>query len=156
MGNSVDPLFQYGRINGIANVGGYVYRGPDPSLQGKYIFSEYLGRVYAFDFDPNTPLDQFNGNNVTGFIELTQELQASLGRPLGILVSMGTDNAGNLYGVSQGPVGFTDGSGFVYLITAVPEPSSMILVGALVIVAGAWGWRQRKQMLDTKDSQVNA
>jgi hypothetical protein len=54
------PIFVYNRDQGDRSItGGYVYRGSDisslnPSIQGKYIFGDYIsGRVWALDYDPD-------------------------------------------------------------------------------------------------------
>jgi glucose/arabinose dehydrogenase len=51
----VDPIFEYGRGDGISVTGGYVYQGKAlPELAGKYIFGDYgSGRVWALDL-PDT------------------------------------------------------------------------------------------------------
>jgi glucose/arabinose dehydrogenase len=45
---TIDPVFEYGRRQGGSITGGYVYRGKDiPSIEGEYIFSDYLsGRTW--------------------------------------------------------------------------------------------------------------
>jgi glucose/arabinose dehydrogenase len=50
--NYVAPQFDYGRsgtISGSTVIGGYVYRGPDPLLQGKYFFSDTGDKYWMFD-----------------------------------------------------------------------------------------------------------
>jgi glucose/arabinose dehydrogenase len=45
---TVDPIFEYGRQQGGSITGGFVYRGKDiPSIEGEYIYSDYLsGRTW--------------------------------------------------------------------------------------------------------------
>src|SRR5262249_41262570 len=57
--NSANPIQEGSHAAGrSAYIGGYVYRGPIASLQGKYFWSDYInGNLYQLDnFDPNTPL----------------------------------------------------------------------------------------------------
>lgn len=69
---------------GIAVLGGYVYRGPLASLYGHYVFGDSLGIVFSWDRvtrDPQTGLGVFQ-TRVTGFDGLA---------------SFGEDEAGELY-----------------------------------------------------------
>lgn len=45
------PVWEYGRSDGCAIIGGHVYRGDDiPSLRGWYVFSDYCtGRIWAIE-----------------------------------------------------------------------------------------------------------
>jgi len=51
----IAPILVYGRKEGKAVVGGYVYRGKDvPSLDGRYIFGDYVsGRIWAVKLGPD-------------------------------------------------------------------------------------------------------
>lgn len=78
---------------GIVVTGGYVYRGPDPSLQGKYFFFDSQNSNSASDdnywmFDPSNP-----GGTVANINSL---LTANTGTHQ-FPVSYGEDAAGNLY-----------------------------------------------------------
>jgi hypothetical protein len=49
------PIWEYGRNEGIAVIGGYVYHGTSlQSLQSKYIYGDYgSGRIWALTEDPS-------------------------------------------------------------------------------------------------------
>lgn len=60
---TIDPIYVYGRDEGISITGGYVYDGKDiQALAGKYIFSDYVsGRIWAIPVDASgkkVPHDQ--------------------------------------------------------------------------------------------------
>ena len=52
LGVEKPPFYQYFRAEGIAVIGGYVYRGREyrDDLGGKYIFGDYGGKVWALTF----------------------------------------------------------------------------------------------------------
>jgi glucose/arabinose dehydrogenase len=111
----VPPIAQYSSINdqdGRAVVGGYVYRGSIPALQGKYIFGEFSwgsggfyttsGRLLWMD-----PFDEFGNLNDPSEISV-QELSRgdSCSQTLNglctldmTLLSFGTDEDGELYAI---------------------------------------------------------
>lgn len=57
-GNSIDPIVDYGRTDGVAVIGGYVYRGTSiPELTGTYLYADYvMGTIWALLYDPLTRL----------------------------------------------------------------------------------------------------
>ncbi len=73
----IDPVYEYGRSEGIAIIGGFVYRGTKlPGLIGKYIFGDYgsgtisaltLGADGKYFAEPLNPAGPFNA--WTGFAE---------------------------------------------------------------------------------------
>ena len=112
---SLDPIQQYSHADGLAVIGGYVYRGPIEELQGKYFYADFVrSRYWSLEYDRNeTP----NGNNgvVTELTSLWQSLVYDPTDPtympssnqndlpgLDKIVSFGEDNAGNLYIVDFG------------------------------------------------------
>ena len=49
------PIYEYGRDEGIAVIGGYVYRGAINSLRGRYLFSDFAnGEIRALTLDGDT------------------------------------------------------------------------------------------------------
>ncbi len=59
--NTPDEVRTTGRS---AYLGGYVYRGPVAELQGQYFYTDFVhGNVFQLDFDRDTPLASYSGNN---------------------------------------------------------------------------------------------
>jgi hypothetical protein len=119
---NVDPVYDYDRNNdafgGVVVTGGYVYRGPDPAIQGKYFFldsrySDATGDDNYWMFDPTDPFGTIRN------IDSLLVPDTGLAR---FPVSFGEDAAGNLY------IAYL-GSGEVYRIqTAVREPAAAALL----------------------------
>ena len=85
-GKLVAPVAQYSHSDGCSVTGGYVYRGSNASLRGRYIYGDYCsGIVWSF---------KLSGGNATG---LRRE-----GFKIESLTSFGEDIAGELYAVSHG------------------------------------------------------
>ena len=85
-GKLVQPIAQYTHADGCSVTGGYVYRGSNASLRGRYIYGDYCsGNVWSF---------KQVGGKATG---LRRE-------PFKVanLTSFGQDTAGELYAVSHG------------------------------------------------------
>lgn len=106
---NVDPVYDYNRdadqFGGTVVTGGYVYRGPDPSLQGKYFFLDSRNTASTTDdnywhFDPTDPF-----GTVANIDSLLTPDTGTIQFP----VSFGEDAKGNLYIVYIG-------SGSVYRI----------------------------------------
>jgi glucose/arabinose dehydrogenase len=125
---NVDPVYDYDRDNdafgGTVVTGGYVYRGPDPDLQGKYFFLDSRNSAGTTDdnywtFDPANP--------VGTVANIDSLLTPNVGSPQ-FPVSFGEDALGNLY------IAFLV-TGDVYRIqtTIVPEPAAGALVAAGVL-----------------------
>ena len=106
--NNVDPVYDYGRganpstpgpFEGRTTIGGYVYRGPDPELQGKFIFGDAgIGDVASrrfWMFDP-ADIPTQPGDPPLAVEDLASVLttQSNFGR---YPVSFGEDAVGNLY-----------------------------------------------------------
>ncbi|HEX4929870.1 MAG TPA: PQQ-dependent sugar dehydrogenase [Gaiellaceae bacterium] len=85
-GKLVQPVAQYSHDDGCSVTGGYVYRGSNASLRGRYIYGDYCsGNVWSF---------KLAGGKATG---LRREAFK-----IGNLTSFGEDTAGELYAVSHG------------------------------------------------------
>ena len=97
-----DPVYDYARptgnvttdlYRGVVVTGGYVYRGPDPSLQGKYFFLDSRNTSGTSDdnywnFDPANPTGTVtNINSLLTFNTGTHQFPSSFGE----------DAVGNLY-----------------------------------------------------------
>lgn len=79
------PVLVYGRDRGFTVIGGYVYRGSKlPSLYGHYVFADLGGDVWKFKVgvDPNLA-------TINSLVKVD------------VIVSFGTDQAGELYMVSR-------------------------------------------------------
>jgi hypothetical protein len=125
---NVNPVYDYDRnsdpFGGTVVTGGYVYRGPDPSLQGQYFFLDSRSSPGTADdnywmFDPANPFGT------------VQNIDAMLTPNVGTTqfpVSFGEDAIGNLY------IAYLI-SGSVYRIqtTVIPEPAG----AALAMIAGS-------------------
>jgi glucose/arabinose dehydrogenase len=101
---NVEPILDYGRSTGGTVIGGYVYRGSQiPSLQGKYVFGDFVaGKIFTLDY---------NGTSASNFQDITSQLFPTRqgGFNLQNPSSFGEDPSGELY--------ITDiGNGNVYKI----------------------------------------
>jgi len=93
---NVDPVYDYprtGAFGGTVVTGGYVYRGPDPTLQGKYFFADSNNSFTASDdkfwmFDPANPYGTV--------ADIKPLLTPNTGAPA-FPVAFGEDAVGNLY-----------------------------------------------------------
>jgi Ca2+-binding RTX toxin-like protein len=91
------PVFDYPRDVGISVIGGYVYHGPSPGLQGAYIFSDFSARPYF-------SLRMVDGEAVDIIDHREQLTQPVGGLPTSNLTSFGVDANGRLYFVTFGGV----------------------------------------------------
>jgi glucose/arabinose dehydrogenase len=115
--NLTSPLFDYDRSVGGTVIGGYVYHGADASLDGKYVFGDYVaGKVWSYSNGTRTELaDPFGAFQLTSF---------------------GEGGDGSLYAVGI--------NGNIYLLAAaVPEPAPALLL-ALGLAAGSLLTRRRR------------
>ena len=106
----IDPVLEYGHADGIAVIGGFIYRGTAiPALSGKYVFGDLR--------DPNGTGRLFYSDLSTRVI---QELRiGASARELGtLLFSIGEDDAHELYALG--------GSG--QLLKLIPIPVSPALL----------------------------
>jgi hypothetical protein len=94
---AVDPVYDYNRDNdpfgGTVVTGGYVYRGPDPTLQGQYFFLDSRNSPVTTDdnywmFDPADPFETV--------VNIDSQMTPDVGSTQ-FPVSFGEDAVGNLY-----------------------------------------------------------
>jgi glucose/arabinose dehydrogenase len=142
----IDPItgtlatMQYDHGDGISVTGGFVYRGSAiPELYGKYVFGDL-----AIRSGPRVDGRLFYGDLETGQIfEFLLPQFAGDQLPDGLTVhGFGEDAAGELYAmVTNTPA---DGNGgIVYMLAAVPEPSTWAsLAGGLLALS--WLMRRRR------------
>jgi hypothetical protein len=112
-----DPLFDYGRDIGGTVIGGYVYYGVDASLNGSYVFGDFVtGDIWRYSGGTRTALDSpFAGFQLTSF---------------------GEGGDGSLYAVGI--------NGDIYLLAAaVPEPTSALLMALGLAGFGLLSRRRR-------------
>ena len=82
----MQPVAQYSHSLGCSISGGYVYRGANAALRGRYIYGDYCsGIVWSL---------KLAGGKATGLRRERFKIEG--------LTSFGEDTAGELYGVSQG------------------------------------------------------
>jgi glucose/arabinose dehydrogenase len=124
----IDPLIQYDHDEGIAIVGGFVYRGSKmPSLQGKYVFGDFsssfgaaAGRLFYADL-------------ATG--QINEFVLANGDLPLGMFVKgMSQGPNGELYLLASTVLAPTGTTGQIFEI--VPEPTTLaVACGIAVLLA---------------------
>jgi len=104
VGNTVPPIDEYPHSVGNSITGGYVYRGEAiPALQGKYVFADWAGKVFTLE---NTG-GKWHRQNLA--LEGVSNLRVN---------SLGEDENGELYLLTQREVGANSDSGIVYRLTA--------------------------------------
>ena len=110
---TVNPIHVLTRSQGASITGGYVYRGPIESLQGTYLFGDFIsGRTWTLAYD---------GDMVSGLTERTSELDPDGTGSFswaGRLASFGEDANGELYMVALFSPG---GNGAIYRVAPVLE-----------------------------------
>jgi glucose/arabinose dehydrogenase len=135
--SSVDPVLEYDHLDGIAVLGGYVYHAGDvPQIDGKYIFGELAGRLFAGDFNAGTIEE----------LKVIGDLGSGIFADSGLVIKgFGIDDDGELYvlaGVNLGPSGNLSN---VIKIVQVPEPATWTLAFGL---AGCSLVRRRRVRLN--------
>ena len=109
----IDPMAEYDHDEGVAVIGGFVYRGTDyPDMQGNYVFGDYNGRLFYI--------------NNEGTISEFQDVDTI---DVGAVLGFGQDNQGELY-VMANATGLPSGtSGTAYKITLMPNRAPMAVTG---------------------------
>jgi glucose/arabinose dehydrogenase len=77
-----------------AITGGFVYRGSDPALRGKYLYVD-SNRRELWMFDPSDPAG--TAEDISSMIFTPDKRWLSNNAPVGVLGSFGQDSRGNLY-----------------------------------------------------------
>ena len=134
---AIDPIFNYphpgancgGPDHGPAFVGsvivaGYAYRGPDPSLRGRYFFTDNaISHPWSLVWDGSSPAVA-NGTNFTGLTDhSTDPSWAPDVGSLNQISSFGEDAVGNVYALDL------DGDVF-----RLPEPAGALAIGVLAVL----------------------
>ncbi|MFQ5528339.1 MAG: PQQ-dependent sugar dehydrogenase [Thermoanaerobaculia bacterium] len=140
---NVDPIYAYahggGASQGNSVTGGYVYRGPETQIEGKYFFGDFVNeRIWSFDAG--------TGANFTDWASTFVPDVGSIDQ----IVSFGEDGFGNLYIVDlggevfrvDGPVGFVPCPDLLFsddavMGTEIFEHCRNIRVGPNFTVGGA-------------------
>ena len=118
---ATEPIFDYGRSDGISVTGGFVYRGArlGSAYRGRYFFADYSGRVWTLALT----IDGAGEARASDRREHTAELGGNA--VLGFISSFGVDADGELYIVSH------TGGRIVRItapLTAPPVPSGLKIV----------------------------
>lgn len=97
-GGLTDPVAEYGHGSGPRQgdsiTGGYVYRGPVPSLQSQYVFADFVsGNIWTIPFSILVPGQTLAASR---FARRNEDFTPDAGTLYGI-VSFGEDSAGNLF-----------------------------------------------------------
>lgn len=109
------PIAEYGHDEGISVTAGFVYRGKNsPSLQGKYIFADWQGKLFYLEkkgekWNLKNPGIEGKKNNDSGLN----------------INSFGEDENGELYFLGQKMTGTIAANGGIYKITEAGEKRSM-------------------------------
>ncbi|HEY0284064.1 MAG TPA: PQQ-dependent sugar dehydrogenase [Vicinamibacterales bacterium] len=92
-----DPIFDYGRSDGISVTGGFVYRGTrlGAAHRGRYFFADYAGRVWSLAL----AIDSSGEARASDRREHTAELGGNA--VLGNISSFGVDADGEIYIVNH-------------------------------------------------------
>jgi glucose/arabinose dehydrogenase len=94
---TTDPIFEYGRNDGVSVTGGFVYRGTrlGAAYRGRYFFADYSGRLWSIALT----LDGNGEARASDRRDHTAELGGNA--MLGQISSFGLDSDGELYVVNH-------------------------------------------------------
>jgi glucose/arabinose dehydrogenase len=92
-----EPIFEYGRSDGVSVTGGFVYRGNrlGSAYRGRYFFADYSGRVWSLALS----VDEAGEARASDRREHTAELGGS--SIVGFVSSFGVDADGEIYIVNH-------------------------------------------------------
>jgi glucose/arabinose dehydrogenase len=117
----IDPIFEYGRSDGVSITGGFVYRGTrlGAAFRGRYFFADYSGRLWSLALT----IDGAGEAHASDRREHTAELGGNA--MLGQISSFGVDADGELYVVNHS-------AGRIVRITAAlgapPTPTGLKII----------------------------
>jgi glucose/arabinose dehydrogenase len=116
--NLIDPVAEYDHDEGIAIIGGFVYRGSTIlPLRGRYVFGDYSQRFFRAQgrlfFLKEKNLGQDNETDKSEILELRLIGQRGLGL---FLLGFGQDASGELYVLGNSTGGPSDNTGVVLKI----------------------------------------
>ncbi len=124
----LDPVLDYGHSVGIAVIGGFIYQGSYPPLQGKYVFGDF-----SQDFGPTGRLFYMDVEGPEAF-ELREFFLAPDGLPLGqAMFGLGEGEDGEMYVCASDNIGPVGNVGVVYRIVA-PTPGDSTLSSRYVSI----------------------
>ncbi len=140
----LDPIAAYDHTDGIAVVGGFVYRGTQsPALDGLYIFSDWSrtfspadGRLLYIDAD---------GTLGTIFEFNIGDPAARIGQ---YVVGIGEDEAGEVYALTTGSLAPTGTTGRVYRVAQAPKCPADLTAAA---IPGTPGYGQPNGTVNNDD-----
>ena len=97
-GGLTDPVAEYGHGSGPRQgnsiTGGYVYRGPVASLQGQYVFADFISNnIWSVPFSSLVPGQTLGSSR---FARRNEDFVPDVGT-IGSIASFGEDSAGNLF-----------------------------------------------------------
>jgi hypothetical protein len=99
------PIAEYSHKEGISVIGGYVYRGKHATLQGKYVFGDWNGKMFY--------LNDISSKATVNKLMISGEKDNDVGYNIN---SFGQDERGEIYVLSQKRGGTIFNSGAVYLL----------------------------------------
>ena len=151
----LDPVMSYAHSEGLAIVGGYVYRGSlTPELSGQFVFGDF-----SQDFGPTGRLFYTSTSGPDAF-QLNEFFLLPNGDPLGQAVfGIGEDEQGELYLLASDNIGPNGTAGVVYRLTSSTTPTvrpgaiepipsgslwSLLALLASMLLAG-WWWIRKPQ-----------
>lgn len=112
--DTIDPIVEYDHNEGVAVIGGFVYRGSmDNQLQGRYVFGDYNGKVFYINKESTISIFQ-NVDNVD----------------IGAILGFAQDSDGELYLLANA-TGIPSGStGNIYHLSTIVNNPPVASIGA--------------------------
>ncbi len=148
--NLIDPIAEYDHDDGLAIIGGYVYRGATlPALQGRYVFGDW-GAFNA----PSGRLFYLDEANAVKELRIGGE-----DRPLGMwLRGYGQDANGEVYILCSRQLGPTGNTGRMLKLVPVPSAVAMASISPTngTNIAAAWGGGTGPFVLQKKAALTDA